>query len=182
MGMDMPRLSFGLLAAAFVVAPLGAHAQSPGLPPGPGKDAIEAVCTGCHQTNLIGQSSGYTREHWKELIGTMIDLKASPEAPDGSIWWVGQYGSILGRLNPNTGEMKEWPLPSTAKPHTVEIDPKGRPWYTGNMNGTVGWLDPETGKITEYKMPDPNAKDPHTLVFDKQGVAWFSLQNSNMMG
>ena len=229
--MDMPRLSFGLLAAAFVVAPLGAHAQSPSLPPGPGKDAIEAVCTGCHQTNLIGQSSGYTREHWKELIGTMIDLKASPEAldevtrylaahfppntkrpakpmpgnaqitftewqtptlgqrtrdpiegPDGSIWWVGQYGSILGRLNPNTGEMKEWPLPPTAKPHTVEIDPKGRPWYTGNMNGTVGWLDPETGKITEYKMPDPNAKDPHTLVFDKQGVAWFSLQNSNMMG
>ena len=31
-------------------------------------------------------------------------------------------------------------------------------------------------------MPDPNAKDPHTLVFDRKGIAWFTLQNSNMVG
>ena len=31
-------------------------------------------------------------------------------------------------------------------------------------------------------MPDPKAKDPHTLVFDKKGIAWFTLQNSNMVG
>ena len=31
-------------------------------------------------------------------------------------------------------------------------------------------------------MPDPNAKDPHTLIFNKQGIAFFTLQNSNMVG
>src|SRR5918997_5710963 len=108
MGMDMPRLSFGLLAAAFVVAPLGAHAQSPGLPPGPGKDAIEAVCTGCHQTNLIGQSSGYTREHWKELIGTMIDLKASPEALDEMTRY------LAAHFPPNTKRPAK-PMPGNAQ-------------------------------------------------------------------
>jgi virginiamycin B lyase len=52
----------------------------------------------------------------------------------------------------------------------------------GNKNGTVGKLDPATGKITVYKMPDPKAKDPHTLIFDKAGIAFFTLQNSNMVG
>ena len=28
---------------------------------------------------MITQSSGYTREGWKELIGTMIDLKGVPD-------------------------------------------------------------------------------------------------------
>src|SRR5206468_11127758 len=29
---------------------------------------------------------------------------------DGNIWWTGQWASVLGRLNPRTGEMKEVPL------------------------------------------------------------------------
>jgi virginiamycin B lyase len=104
------------------------------------------------------------------------------QAEDGSIWWVGQFGNLIGRLDPRTGEMKEWPLPPNAFPHTVEIDPKGNPWYTGNKNGSVGKLDPATGKFTVYQMPDPNAKDPHTLIFNKEGIAFFTLQNSNMVG
>jgi len=220
--------------AVFALVPLAAQAQGQGpeLPAGPGKDAVQAVCTGCHQTNMITQSSGYTHDGWKELTSTMVDLSRSPEAqqqilqylatnfppnynrraakivpgplevtfkewvmptlgqrardpiqaPDGSIWWAGQFGNLIGRLNPVTGEMKEYPLPAMAKPHTVELDANGIPWYTGNMNGSVGKIDPETGKATVYKMPDPNAKDPHTLVFDKKGIAWFTLQNSNMVG
>jgi len=104
------------------------------------------------------------------------------QAADGSIWFVGQFGNLMGHLDPATGAVKEYPLPPNAFPHTVELDPKGNPWYTGNKNGSVGRLDPATGKITVYKMPDPNAKDPHTLVFDKKGIAWFTLQNSNMLG
>jgi virginiamycin B lyase len=31
-------------------------------------------------------------------------------------------------------------------------------------------------------MPDPNAKDPHTLIFDKAGILWFTVQNANRIG
>ena len=31
-------------------------------------------------------------------------------------------------------------------------------------------------------MPDPAAKDPHTAVFDADGILWFTLQQSNMIG
>lgn len=104
------------------------------------------------------------------------------EAPDGSIWWVGQTGNIMGRIDPETGEMVEYTLPDGAHPHSVTIDKAGHAWYTGNRNATIGKLDPETGDITEFKMPDPKAKDPHTAVFDENGILWFTLQRSNMIG
>ena len=34
------------------------------------------------------------------------------EAPDGTIWWAGQWGNLIGRIDPTTGEMKEYPLPA----------------------------------------------------------------------
>ncbi len=222
-----------LAATVFTLAPLAAQAQAqkPVLPDGPGKQLVDGVCTSCHQHNMITSSSGYTREHWKELVGTMIDLSKTPQeqatiaeylatnfppntkraaklvsgpvqvsfkewqtptlgnrsrdpvqAADGLIWWAGQFGNMIGSINPATGEMKEYALPTGAFPHTVEIDAKGNVWYTGNKNGSVGYLDPKTGQFKVYKMPDPNAKDPHTLVFDRKGIAWFTLQNSNMVG
>ncbi len=154
-----------MLAATLALLPLSAQAQAPvtGLPDGNGKELVAGMCIGCHQIEQITRSSGYSREHWKELIGTMIDLspdqntqsaiteylaekfppntlrapKIVPgpvqvefkewqtptlgqrtrdpvEAPDGTIWWVGQFGNLIGRLNPATGEMKEYPLPPNA--------------------------------------------------------------------
>ena len=227
----MPRLSIASLLAAAVcgLAPLTAQAQA--LPEGADKALVEGVCTACHPINQITRSLGYTREGWKELVATMIDLSKTPEeqnkiadylatnfppnskrapklvsgdakiafkewtvptlgqrsrdpieAPDGSIWWVGQWSDLIGRIDPKTGEMREYALPSKSKPHTVTVDKAGGIWYTGNGNGTIGKIDPATGKVTVYKMPDPAAKDPHSAKFDPKGILWFTLQNSNMLG
>ena len=223
-------------ALCFMVVPAlaqGQYAQqgqSSPLPAGAGKGLVEGICTGCHTTDQITRSSGYTREGWRELILTMIDLSASPDlgiitaylathyparthlqptlvpgeasitlrewqvptlgqrsrdpvqTPDGSIWWAGQWGNLVGRINPETGDMREYPLPAEAKPHSVTPDQDGNIWYTGNGNGTIGKLDPRTGTVTEYTMPDPAARDPHTAVFDQRGTLWFTLQVSNMVG
>ena len=102
--------------------------------------------------------------------------------PDGMIWWAGMYGNLIGRLDPNTGEMTEWMLEPTAMPHSIINDAAGNIWYTGNGNGSVGKLNPDTGEITVYEMPDPAARDPHTGIFTRSGDYWFTLQNSNMLG
>jgi virginiamycin B lyase len=104
------------------------------------------------------------------------------EAPDGSIWWAGQYKSLTGRLNPQTGEMKEFQLPDGSRPHSIISDASGNIWYMGNGNGTVGRLTPSTGEIKVYPLGDPKAKDPHTPIFDRNGILFFTLQNSNMVG
>ncbi|MCP5154027.1 MAG: cytochrome C [Ectothiorhodospiraceae bacterium] len=104
------------------------------------------------------------------------------EAPDGGIWWAGQWGNLLGRIDPATDSMREYPLPTGARPHTVTTDAAGNVWYTGNGNGTIGRLDPATGAVTEYPMPDPALRDPHSMIADARGVLWFTAQNSNMVG
>ena len=104
------------------------------------------------------------------------------QTPDGMVWWSGMYGSLIGRLNPETGEMREFMLDPTAQPHSIINDAAGNIWYTGNGNGSVGMLDPDTGEITVYPMPDPAARDPHTPIFTRSGDLWFTLQNSNMVG
>ena len=101
------------------------------------------------------------------------------EAPDGSIWWTGMYASLVGRLDPKTGAMKEYPLPSTARPHSIIPDADGNIWYTGNSNATLGKLDPKTGKIAEYKT---TASDPHSAVFHRNGMLYFTAQNARIIG
>jgi virginiamycin B lyase len=230
----MSRLSLISIALASVfLAPAAAQAAMAPvvLPEGPGKPLVEAMCTTCHNLNMITNSSGYSRAHWQELISTMADLsgnarqrdqivdylatnfpvnnkrpsKAVPGdvkltftswkvptlgqrardpvmTPDGMIWFTGQYGNVIGRINPNTNEMKEWMLPAGAKPHSITPDREGSIWYTGNANGTVGVFNPRTEQFKVYQMPDPNARDPHTAEFDRNGTLWFSLQQSNMLG
>jgi len=130
---------------------------------------------------LVSGNASITFREWK--VPTLGQRSRDPvQAADGSIWWAGQWANLVGRINPKTGEIREYRLPEGAKPHTVTTDQEGHIWYTGNGNGTVGKLEPRTGTITVYKMPDPAARDPHSAIVDRKGTLWFTLQQSNMVG
>lgn len=102
---------------------------------------------------------------------------------DGSLWFTEQMVSKLGRLDPKTGEMKEFPLKGPNDgPHGLVADRDGNIWYTGNFAAYIGKLNPRTGEVTQYKMPDAKAEDPHTAVFDSHGILWFTVQVGNMVG
>ena len=104
--------------------------------------------------------------------------------PDGSLWFTEQMANKLGRLNPTTGEFREYPLAEGKNPgpHGLVADSEGDIWFTANLGGYIGKLNPQTGKITEYKMPIEKADDPHTAVFDRNGILWFTVQGGNMVG
>ena len=102
--------------------------------------------------------------------------------PDGAIWWSGQFANRLGRLDPATGAMKEYPIPVRGGPHGLINDKDGNIWYAGNWGGHIGKLDVKTGEYKTYPMPDPKARDPHTPLFSKDGTLWFSVQNGGFMG
>ena len=103
-------------------------------------------------------------------------------ARDGAIWYTGQLSNVLGRLDPKTGQIKEYKLEAQTGPHGLVEDRDGNIWFTGNFQGLIGKLDPKTGKVTEYPLPDPNARDPHSLVFDHSGILWFTVQQANRVG
>jgi virginiamycin B lyase len=131
---------------------------------------------------LVSGPVTVTFKEW--LVPTLGQRPRDPlQMADGTIFWAGQYGSLIGGLNPRTGEMKEWKLEAGARPHSIIADRSGNIWYTGNANGTIGKLNPATGEVTVYKLPDPAARDPHTPAWGRDGTTlWFTLQQSNMIG
>lgn len=137
-----------------------------------------------HNTRPAALVEGPLEVTFQEWTAPQLGQRARDpvEAPDGMIWYVGQIGNTIGRINPRTGEIRDWPLPAGALPHSVNIDAQGGIWYMGNGNGTIGKFDPVTGEAREYRMPTPDARDPHTAEFDRNGVLWFTLQQSNMIG
>jgi virginiamycin B lyase len=47
-------------------------------------------------------------------------------------------------------------------------------WFVGQVGNYLAYLDPASGQFKRFAMPDPAARDPHTLVFDRNGDIWFS--------
>ena len=105
-------------------------------------------------------------------------------APDGAVWFVGQRGDYLARLDPGSGELTKHDLEPGTGPHNLIVDAGGRVWYAGNRAAHVGRFDPGSGEITKIPMPEPEAggRDPHTLVEDGRGHLWFTVQGGNSVG
>ena len=115
---------------------------------------------------------------------TAATLGSRPHDPlyahDGSVWWTGQYASRLGRVDPKTGAIKEFPLDTpNSGPHGLVEDRDGNVWYTGINVGEIGKVNPRTGAVTEYKVPAP-ARNPHTPIIDRKGMLFFTTQSGHV--
>jgi virginiamycin B lyase len=130
---------------------------------------------------VIPGSADVTIKEW--LVPTLGSRPHDPAvAPDGSIWWTGQFANVVGRLDPKTGALREYSLKTAESgPHGLITDKSGNIWYTGISKRYIGKLDPISGDVKEYSMPDTAARGPHTPIFDQKGNLWFTLQ-SGMVG
>jgi virginiamycin B lyase len=129
--------------------------------------------------------SGATRVSFREWsVATPGAFPHDPLATaDGAIWYTGQRASVLGRIDPHSGAIREFPTSiKDSGPHGLTADAAGNIWFTANFAGYIGRLDPASGAITAYRLPDSRARDPHTPVFDQNGTLWFSVQGANMIG
>ncbi len=104
-------------------------------------------------------------------------------ASEDSVWFVGQRSGYLANLDVNTGAFTKVDLKDGSGPHNLIVGSDGIVWYAGNLNRLIGRYDPSSGAIEEIMMPDPAARDPHTLIFDEgEENIWFTVQGGNMMG
>ena len=105
-------------------------------------------------------------------------------AADGSIWYVLNGKSLLGRYDPKTGQSKEYPFKTQSGyapgAHNVISDKEGNFWFT--PWGYIGKLNPKTGEVTEYPIPDRKAHRTHTLVVDPKGNVFFTSSVGSMVG
>ncbi len=100
-----------------------------------------------------------------------------------SVWFVGQSGNYLARLDPRSGRITQKKLADEPGPHNLIVGTDGVVWYSGNLSGYIGRYDPASGKLEKIPMPDRRAGDPHTLEFDRdQRHIWFTVQWGNFVG
>ncbi|HEY7658809.1 MAG TPA: hypothetical protein VH881_18250, partial [Burkholderiales bacterium] len=77
-------------------------------------------------------------------------------AGDGIIWYVNSSLGRLGRLDPKTGQVKEWPSPSGPKSHPYAIAVvNGIVWYNESAQrpDTLVRFDPRTETFQSWPIP-----------------------------
>jgi virginiamycin B lyase len=106
-------------------------------------------------------------------------------AADGTVWYTGHMGSLIGHLDPGnfkgyigkldtkSGQFTEYKVGTARDPHTPLFDKNGTLWFTAQNSNMLGRLDPKTGAFKLAVVPTEHAA-PYGMVFDSKGQLWFS--------
>jgi streptogramin lyase len=60
---------------------------------------------------------------------------------DGDFYFVERNAAKVGRLDPATGTVREWTLPSGAFPNRLAVDPSGNVWFTELSANSLGRIN-----------------------------------------
>ena len=112
------------------------------LPDGAGKELVETSCASCHQLNAITGSAGFSRQGWRDVIGTMVLL---PEAQlaTAADYLAANFPEKPGRrptLVPGdvTVTFKEWMVPTLGqRPRDPLQMADGTVWWAGMFASLV---------------------------------------------
>ena len=72
---------------------------------------------------------------------------------DGSIWYGRLFADYIGRVDPETLEITEYPSPVSG-PRRMHFDKSGVLWVTGYSTGQLARIDPVGFKSKVYDMPE----------------------------
>ena len=91
----------------------------------------------------------------------------------GTLWFTLQSG-MVGRILPETGEMKVAATPSdNTYPYGIVVNSQGVPWYVDFRGNRLGSVDPETMEIREHALPHPEAR-PRRIAITPDDVLWYT--------
>jgi streptogramin lyase len=83
------------------------------------------------------------------------------------------YQATIVRLDPATGQTKDYRAPGMVSPRGLEVDGEGNVWFGDALGHQIGKLDPKTGAVKLYHPPTANAY-PYAAVIEKRtGYIYF---------
>lgn len=93
-------------------------------------------------------------------------------APDGKIWYSKLNGQRIGRLDPETEELKEW-APPVRGPRRLQVAANGIVWVPGFGSGNFASFNPETEEWKVYDLPGNGNALPYALsIHPDTGDIW----------
>ncbi len=101
---------------------------------------------------------------------------------DGSIWYAKLNTNKIGRIDPKTLAIKEWPTPMSG-PRRLRFDDKGILWIPAFDESGLMRFDPATQKFETYRIPavgEGEYETPYALIPDPaRGAIWLAANNSD---
>jgi virginiamycin B lyase len=102
------------------------------------------------------------------------------------LWFTAEAAGAIGRLDPRTGAIRIWPVPSPApkipsSPYSLTVTPQGQVWFSDFAGGAIGTLDPASGQVILYDLPNPQAQ-VFSIATDTTGRIWFTEVLAGKLG
>ena len=91
----------------------------------------------------------------------------------GYVWFTESAIDRIGRLDPRTGMLAEYPVLEGSSPWGITVDSAGFVWFTMPEARRIAKLDPRSGFCDSYVIPIPRSKPRHIRA-DSQGMVWFT--------
>jgi virginiamycin B lyase len=135
------------------------------------------------RTNMLARIDPNTLavSHFKKASDTSRSRRIE-WTTNGMAWYVDEPRGYLGRINPTTGEAREWLTPggSTSRPYALTKDDQGRLWFseTGPVKQLVGF-DPRTEKFFSVNKVSGNIR--HMFFHKDTKTMWFGT-DANKIG
>jgi len=121
------------------------------------------------------QFSAYDMPHFLETKknpgGYGLDI-----AGDGKVWFVEREANKVGRLDPATGKIDEFPTPGLDIPRRMGADWEGNVWVAYHRTGKLVKIDHKTAKMTYYEPPTKDSGAYHVVADAKKKVIWVTEQ------
>jgi virginiamycin B lyase len=102
----------------------------------------------------------------------------------GIVWYTDYARGQLGRLDPATGEVREFPSPGggDSGPYGIAIAPDGRIWYDESQMDQIVTFDPATAHMQTMAIPTRGAVVRNMSVDSTRARVWLALSGTQRLG
>ena len=100
-------------------------------------------------------------------------------AGDGTVWFAEREANKIGRLDPTTGKIDEYPTPGVDIPRRMGADWEGNLWIGFHETSKLVKVDHKTGKMTYFDPPTPHNGAYHVVADVRTKLIWVTLQTAD---
>jgi virginiamycin B lyase len=102
----------------------------------------------------------------------------------GIVWYSDFARGQLGRLDPTTGQVRDFPSPggSESQPYGIALGTDGRIWYNESAKNAVVAFDPATERTEVVRIPTGGAVVRNMSVDSTRARLWLALSGTQRLG
>src|SRR3990172_6889786 len=141
--------------------------EASGFPEGIGRITTDGVFTGFAPGCAGGQPCSLTPQ-------------GIAATPDGYIWFTDFISNSVVKLDPSTGTMTFFRIPTNGSPAGITLGPDGALWFAEPNGGQIGRMD-TAGNFTMFG-PVSGVNGADRITAGPDGNLWFTQPFDNMIG